>query len=241
MMKMMNSSQILISSVGAAAAAAVASPAIYQQSQWSSHLTAPPSPQANLGGAVLACVLSFLAAAVSSAGGVGGGSLYVPILTVAAGLGLKTAVAVSTFMVTGGTLSNVLYTLFLRGGGGSGRRPPIDYGIAVVSQPCLLLGVSAGVVCNVVFPEWLVTALFSLFLAFATFKTYRAGVRRWRAETAELGGAAAAEVEPLLGRNGGGRRCQWVDLLVLVTVWLCFFAMHLFIGGDGAKVRAELS
>ena len=234
---MMNSSQILISSVGAAAAA---SPAIYQQSQWSSHLTAPPSPQANLGGAVLACVLSFLAAAVSSAGGVGGGSLYVPILSVVAGLVLKTAVAFSTFMVTRGTLSNVLCTLFLRRGCGD-RQPLIDYGIAVVSQPCLLLGVSAGVVCNVVSPQWLITALFSLFLAFATVKTYRTGVRRWRAETAELGGAAAAEVEPLLGRNGGGRRCQWVDLLVLVTVWLCFFAMHLFIGGDGAKVRAELS
>ena len=146
---MMNSSQILISSVGAAAAA---SPAIYQQSQWSSHLTAPPSPQANLGGAVLACVLSFLAAAVSSAGGVGGGSLYVPILSVVAGLVLKTAVAFSTFMVTRGTLSNVLCTLFLRRGGGD-RQPLIDYGIAVVSQPCLLLGVSAGVVCNVVSPE----------------------------------------------------------------------------------------
>jgi hypothetical protein len=246
---MMNSSKLLISSVGAAAA----SPGIYQ-SQWSSQVTAP-SPQINLG-AVLACVLSFLAAAVSSAGGVGGGSLYVPILSVVAGLGPKTAAAFSTFMVTGGTLSNVLYTLLLRGGG---RRPLIDYGIAVVSQPCLLLGVSAGVVCNVMFPEWLITALFSLFLAFATFKTYRTGVRRCRAETAELGripdaaaaegAAAAAAEEPLLGRNGGGgggggdggRRCQWVDLLVLVTVWLCFFAMHLFIGGDGAKVRAELS
>jgi len=55
-------------------------------------------------------------------------------------------------------------------------------------------------------------------------------VRRWRAETAGLGripGAAGAEdaataedEEPLLGRNGGHRRCQWVDLLVLVTVWL---------------------
>ncbi|RLM85852.1 hypothetical protein C2845_PM04G08470 [Panicum miliaceum] len=91
---MMNSSQLLISSVGAAAA----SPGIYQ-SQWSSQVTAP-SPQINLG-AVLACVLSFLAAAVSSAGGVGGGSLYVPILSVVAGLGLKTAAAFSTFMVTG--------------------------------------------------------------------------------------------------------------------------------------------
>lgn len=204
--------------------------------------------QSNLG-TILACILSFLAAAVSSAGGVGGGSLYVPILNIVAGLSLKTATALSTFMVTGGTLSNVLYTLFLRGSGsghGQGQQQPlIDYDIAVVSQPCLLLGVSVGVVCNVVFPEWLITALFSLFLAFATFKTYGAGVRRWRAETAELGrmppdavGGAAAE-EALLGRNasGGGRRCQWVDLVVLVTVWLCFFVMHLFIGGEGAKVR----
>jgi hypothetical protein len=203
--------------------------------------------QSNLG-TILACILSFLAAAVSSAGGVGGGSLYVPILNIVAGLSLKTATALSTFMVTGGTLSNVLYTLFLRGGGsgqGQGQQPLIDYDIAVVSQPCLLLGVSVGVVCNVVFPEWLITVLFSLFLAFATFKTYGAGVRRWRAETAELGrmlpdavGGATAE-EALLGRNasGGGRRCQWVDLAVLVTVWLCFFVMHLFIGGEGAKVR----
>nr|CAB3504345.1 unnamed protein product [Digitaria exilis] len=199
------------------------------------------SSQSNLGGTVLACTLSFLAAAISSAGGVGGGSLYVPILTVVAGLGLKTATAFSTFMVTGSTLSNVLYTVFFLRSGGR-RKPVIDYDIAVVSQPCLLLGASAGVVCNVVFPEWLVTALFSLFLAFATFKTYGAGVRRWRAETPELGripddvAAVAAAEEALLGENGGGGwRCQWVDLVVLVTVWLCFFVMHLFIGGEGAK------
>ncbi|TKW31629.1 hypothetical protein SEVIR_2G118200v4 [Setaria viridis] len=228
----MNSSQLLISSAGAA------NSAIYQ-SQWS-------LPQQRNLGTVLACTLSFLAAAMSSAGGVGGGSLYVPILSIVAGLGLKTATAFSTFMVTGGTLSNVLYTLFLRGGGGGGRQPLIDCGIAVVSQPCLLLGVSAGVVCNVAFPEWLITALFSLFLAFAMFKTYGAGVRRWRADTVELGRipdeAAAAEAnlpdEALLGQNGGsggGGRCQWVGLVVLVTVWLSFFVMHLFIGGDGAE------
>ncbi|CAL5079870.1 unnamed protein product [Urochloa decumbens] len=236
----MNSSQLLIPS------AAAASPATYQ-SQWSSQ-------QNNPGTVVLASVLSFLAAAISSAGGVGGGSLYVPILTIAAGLGLKAATAFSTFMVTGGTLSNVLYTLlFLRrrgagGHGGAGRQPPaIDYGIAVVSQPCLLLGASAGVLCNVAFPEWLVTALFATFLALATLKTCAAGVRRWRAETADLGRApdaagddgAAAEEEALLGGNGGGGgdgRCQWaVDLAVLVAVWLCFFVMHLFIGGEGAK------
>lgn len=227
---MTNSSQLLISSAGSASSGI--------------HETQLSMQQSNLG-TVLSCILSFMAAAISSAGGVGGGSLYVPILSIVAGLGVKTATAFSTFMVTGGTLSNVLYTLFFRGG----RQPLIDYGIAVVSQPCLLLGVSAGVVCNVAFPECLVTALFSLFLAFATFKTYGAGTRRWRAETAELGRipdaagheVGAAEAEALLGQDGGGgsgggRRCQWVDLVVLVTVWLCFFVMHLFIGGEGAKV-----
>ncbi|KAK1667877.1 hypothetical protein QYE76_056036 [Lolium multiflorum] len=191
---------------------------------------------------VLACVLSFLAATISSAGGVGGGSLYVPILNIVAGLSLKTSTAFSTFMVTGGTLSNVLYTLLVRGPGPDGQ-PLIDYDIAVVSQPCLLLGVSVGVVSNVMFPEWLITALFAAFLSFATFKTYGTGMRRWRGETAAarrvLEGASAGEgtEEALIGQKGegGGHGCHWVDLVVLVTVWLCFFVMHLFIGGEGAK------
>ncbi|KAL6906137.1 hypothetical protein ACP4OV_003738 [Aristida adscensionis] len=234
----MNSSSSHLHASAASSAAAIA--------QWSSQPMG-----SSFGTTVLACVLAFLAAAVSSAGGVGGGSLYVPILNIAAGLSLKTSTALSTFMVTGGTLSNVLCTLLLRlrrgsGAGAGGGRPLIDYDIAVVSQPCLLLGASAGVVCNVVFPEWLVTALFALFLAFATLKTYGAGVRRWRAETAEMsrappeagGGAGDGADEPLLGRtaagSGGGGRFKWADLLVLVAVWLCFFVVHLFIGGEGA-------
>ena len=222
-----------------------------EASQWrETHLRDPSSHPG--GGAahvgvrpntVVAWALSFLAASVSSAGGVGGGSLFLPILNLVAGLSLKRATAYSSFMVTGGADSNVLYNLACTGMAGRGGGRLIDYDIALLFQPCLLLGVSIGVVCNVVFPECLITALFSLFLAFATFKTYGAGVRRWRAETAELGrmppdavSGAAAE-EALLGRNAsGGRRCQWVDLAVLITVWLCFFVMHLFIGGEGAKV-----
>ncbi|KAL6643897.1 hypothetical protein ACP70R_018663 [Stipagrostis hirtigluma subsp. patula] len=242
---MMNSSHLAAS---AAARVGSSTMQLSPQGGWSSQVM-DSSLQGNLR-TVAACVLSFVAAAVSSAGGVGGGSLYVPILNIVAGLGLKTSTAFSTFMVTGGTLSNVLYTLFLRGsgGGGSGGGRPslIDYDVAVVSQPCLLLGVSAGVVCNVMFPEWLITALFSLFLALATFKTYGVGVRRWRAETEEMGRRAegggiedGAEEALLLGRSRRG--CQWVDLVVLVTVWLCFFVMHLFIGGEGAQVGRSTS
>ncbi|XP_020200042.1 sulfite exporter TauE/SafE family protein 2-like [Aegilops tauschii subsp. strangulata] len=223
--------------------AATAANSSFYLSQWRSQVmmgveSSLLAQQSSLLRTVLACILSFLAATMSSAAGVGGGSLYVPILNIVAGLSLKTSVAFSTFMVTGGTLSNVLYTLLARGPG------LIDYDVAVVSQPCLLLGVSVGVVCNVVFPEWLITVLFTGFLSLATFKTYGTGLKRWRAESAAtergvLEGASTREgaEEPLLigQKEGAGHGYHWVDLAVLFSVWLCFFVIHLFIGGEGAK------
>ncbi|XP_044960252.1 sulfite exporter TauE/SafE family protein 2-like [Hordeum vulgare subsp. vulgare] len=224
--------------------AATAANSTFYLSQWRSQVTMGVESsllvqQSSLLPTVLACILSFLAATMSSAAGVGGGSLYVPILNIVAGLSLKTSTAFSTFMVTGGTLSNVLYTLLARGPG------LIDYDVAVVSQPCLLLGVSIGVVCNVMFPEWLITVLFTGFLSLATFKTYGTGLKRWRAESAAtargvLEGASTTrdgtEEALLIGRKEGATHgCHWVDLTVLFTVWLCFFVIHLFIGGEGAK------
>ncbi|KAI4977538.1 hypothetical protein ZWY2020_059675 [Hordeum vulgare] len=224
--------------------AATAANSTFYLSQWRSQVTMGVessllAQQSSLLPTVLACILSFLAATMSSAAGVGGGSLYVPILNIVAGLSLKTSTAFSTFMVTGGTLSNVLYTLLARGPG------LIDYDVAVVSQPCLLLGVSIGVVCNVMFPEWLITVLFTGFLSLATFKTYGTGLKRWRAESAAtargvLEGASTTrdgtEEALLIGRKEGATHgCHWVDLTVLFTVWLCFFVIHLFIGGEGAK------
>ncbi|KAF8766104.1 hypothetical protein HU200_007599 [Digitaria exilis] len=209
----------------------------------SSHPGAAPGVRPNT---VAAWVLSFLAASVSSAGGVGGGSLFLPILNLVAGVSLKRATAYSSFMVTGGAASNVLYNLACTGGGGG--RKLIDYDIALLFQPCLLLGVSIGVVCNVMFPEWLITVLFSLFLAFCTAKTCRAGVKIWRSETCGVGGGAGAGAdetkEPLLlarggsvaeGGGGNGEGFPWKDVALLVMVWLCFFALHVLIGDKHGK------
>ncbi|CAO2194927.1 unnamed protein product [Urochloa humidicola] len=196
---------------------------------------------------VAAWVLSFLAASVSSAGGVGGGSLFLPILNLVAGLSLKRATAFSSFMVTGGAASNVLYNLACAAGGGG--RQLIDYDIALLFQPCLLLGVSIGVVCNVVFPEWLITALFSLFLACCTAKTCRAGLKIWRSETRGGGAGARSSKEPLLLPRGAGSDAEdgggggsngaagfpWKDVALLVMVWLCFLALHVLIGDKHGK------
>jgi len=37
--------------------------------------------------------------------------------------------------------------------------PIIDYDLALLIQPMLMLGISIGVLCNVIFPNWLVTIL----------------------------------------------------------------------------------
>ncbi|GKV42316.1 hypothetical protein SLEP1_g49726 [Rubroshorea leprosula] len=110
---------------------------------------------------LLAGLFCFIAASISSAGGIGGGGLFIPILTIVAALDLKTASSFSAFMVTGGSVANVIYTLCTTSEKFGGKTL-IDYDIALLSEPCMLLGVSRGIICKLVFPEWLITILFAL-------------------------------------------------------------------------------
>nr|CAD1829317.1 unnamed protein product [Ananas comosus var. bracteatus] len=198
-----------------------------------------------------AWVLCFLAASVCSAGGVGGGSLFLPILNLVAGLSLKRATTFSAFMVAAGSLSNVLYTLLVMRRGQLSS-PLINYEIALLSQPCMLLGVSAGVVCNLMFPEWLITVSFAAFLACCTYKTFGAGLRCWEEETKEIGrvimsGSSGGAHDPLVdgAREGeeekGSSGIPLKDLVVLLLIWLCFFLLHVLLGDKHGKVQISSS
>jgi len=68
----------------------------------------------------------------------------------------------------GASVSTVYYNLKLKHP--SLDIPLIDYDLAMLIQPMLMLGISIGVIFNVVFPDWLVTALLIiLFLGFFFF------------------------------------------------------------------------
>jgi hypothetical protein len=60
-------------------------------------------------------------------------------------------------MIMGASVSTVYYNLKLKHP--TLDMPLIDYDLALLIQPMLMLGVSIGVIFNVVFPDWLVTAL----------------------------------------------------------------------------------
>ncbi|RWW25291.1 hypothetical protein BHE74_00055024 [Ensete ventricosum] len=195
---------------------------------------------------IVSCLLCFIAASVSSAGGVGGGSLFLPILNLVAALDLKAATTFSAFMVTGGSIANVLCNLFFTSRGAEATNPLINYEIALLSQPSMLLGVSLGVICNIMFPEWLITLLFAVFLACSTFRTCNAGVRCWHAETEETEttdgcrrerGVNGMEEALLGGAQRGRIRFPWKDMVVLVMIWVCFFLLHVLAGDKRGKVR----
>ncbi|KAK2991011.1 hypothetical protein RJ640_005493 [Escallonia rubra] len=187
---------------------------------------------------VAAGILCFIASSISSAGGIGGGGLFISILTVVAGIDLRTASSFSAFMVTGGSFANVVCNMF-------GGKTLIDYDIALLSEPCMLFGVSIGVICNVVLPEWLITTLFAVFLAWASFKTCKLGVLYWKLESEEVardgcgrlgkGLVMRAEIcdesEPLLG---GNENCILGFLLmklgVLILIWCSFVLLYLLRG-----------
>ncbi|KAF3683816.1 putative cysteine-rich receptor-like protein kinase 6-like [Capsicum annuum] len=126
--------------------------------------------------------VSYSNASLSSDGGIGGGRLYVPILTIIASVDLKTASSFSAFMVTGGSIGNVVCNICVTSPKNGGKIL-IDFDIAFLSKPRMLLGVSIGVICTKVLPEWLITILFAVFLVFCTFRTCKLGFFYWKLES----------------------------------------------------------
>jgi len=60
-------------------------------------------------------------------------------------------------MITGAAASTVLYNIRLRHP--TLELPIIDYDLALLFQPMLILGISIGVTLNVLFSDWMITIL----------------------------------------------------------------------------------
>ncbi|CAN1188235.1 Sulfite exporter TauE/SafE family protein 2 [Linum perenne] len=141
-------------------------------------------------------------------GGSGSGELFIPILTLVAGYELRTASTLSAFMISAGSIANVICNFAIKFiGPGSGG---INFDIALLLEPMMLLGVSIMVIWNDVFPEWLITAMFVAFLVWSTVKTCLNGVVKWKSETEETNRSSwdksFGDVEPLLGWE---EDCEW--------------------------------
>ncbi|KAK6124991.1 hypothetical protein DH2020_041265 [Rehmannia glutinosa] len=161
---------------------------------------------------VLGTVIGFFGAALGSIGGVGGGGIFVPMLTLIIGFDPKTSTAISKCMITGAAVATVYYNLKLRHP--SRELPIIDYDLALLFQPMLVLGISIGVIFNVIFAEWMVTVLLILLFIGTSTKAFFKGVETWKKET-------------IIKKVSIIDNVYWKKLSILIVVWLIILLLHI--------------
>ncbi|KHG04871.1 hypothetical protein F383_28778 [Gossypium arboreum] len=142
---------------------------------------------------VLGSIIGFFGAAFGSVGGVGGGGIFVPMLSLIIGFDAKSATAISKCMIMGAAASTVYYNLKLRHP--TLDMPIIDYDLALLIQPMLMMGISIGVTFNVLFADWMVTVLLIILFLGTSTKAFFKGVETWKKETI-LKKEAARRLEP---------------------------------------------
>ncbi|KAK9832849.1 hypothetical protein WJX81_007097 [Elliptochloris bilobata] len=150
---------------------------------------------------VVALVLACFCALLANSAGIGGGPFYLPILNIMLGFNLKAATALSHTIVATSALASSVYG-FLHTSPTHPDRPLVDLDLVITFVPALLLGVSFGVLFNVLFPEWLQTALLVVLLAVVVWKTAAKGLKQWQQE--QNAKKADSEREQLLNGEEAG-------------------------------------
>ncbi|XP_057743249.1 sulfite exporter TauE/SafE family protein 4 [Arachis stenosperma] len=194
---------------------------------------------------VLATVIGFLGSAFGTVGGVGGGGIFVPMLTLLVGFDTKSAAALSKCMIMGASASSVWYNL--RVPHPTKEVPILDYDLALLFQPMLLLGITIGVSLSVVFPYWLITVLIIILFIGTSSRSFFKGIEMWKEETLLKEKAKQEETivnsrgellidtkyEPLIPREEKSAleimclNLRWKRMLVLMVVWLGFLLIQI--------------
>ncbi|CAI8584620.1 unnamed protein product, partial [Vicia faba] len=196
----------------------------------------------------LATVISFFGSACGTVGGVGGGGIFVPMLNLLLGFDAKSAAALSKCMIMGASASSVWYNL--RVAHPTKEVPILDYDLALLFQPMLMLGITLGVTLSVVFPFWLITVLIIILFIGTSSRSFFKGIQMWRVETIlknETAKQAAlvnsngeyetvlidARYEPLIPKEKKSTmqilcfNLKWKRILVLLAVWISFLLIQI--------------
>jgi len=111
--------------------------------------------------------------------------MFVPLLVALANLSPESAVPLSQFMIFCGSIVNLSVFLGERHPAHL-KKPVIDYDCVVLFEPVLTLGVTLGVLCNKMTPQWVLLLLLALVLGFAFWRTASKALKQWDKEKKTL-------------------------------------------------------
>ncbi|XP_038898073.1 sulfite exporter TauE/SafE family protein 3-like isoform X1 [Benincasa hispida] len=192
---------------------------------------------------ILGTIVGFTGAAFGSIGGVGGGGLFLPMLNLILGFDAKSSTAMSKCMIMGAAVSTVYYNLKLRHP--FFDVPMIDYDLVLIVQPMLLLGISIGVIFNVIFADWMVTILLIVLFLLISTKAFMRGVKTWDKETLlkretdsqsqdgereyrTIPDGSQQETEKARSKISIVKNVYWKELGLLLFVWVAFLVLQIF-------------
>ena len=151
-------------------------------------------------------LLCFLGGALCAGGGIGGGAFYLSAFMLVCGFDAHYAVPLSKITIFGVAIGGLVVLLPQRHPHSS-RRALIDFDVALVLEPTVMLGTVIGVFFNVVSPTWVIVVCLSVLFTVTSYRTVKKGVTLYRKEkAAEL--ARAAEINAVAldkGRKAGSR------------------------------------
>ncbi|KAF1002177.1 hypothetical protein AG4045_008302 [Apium graveolens] len=193
---------------------------------------------------MVATVIGFLGSGLGTVGGVGGGGIFVPMLTLIVGFDTKSAAALSKCMIMGASAASVWYNLNVRHP--CREVPIIDYDLALLFQPMLMLGITFGVSLSVVFPYWLITILIIVLFLGTSSRSFLKATELWKAETLlkkemrKPQGTTNSRVEllietvyePLIEKEEKTAlqvivfNLKWKRILALLVLWLSNMALQ---------------
>jgi uncharacterized membrane protein YfcA len=147
---------------------------------------------------------------LSAAAGMGGGGVYVPLMLLLLGFSTKEAVPLSQAMIVGGAVVNVLMFCGERHPKFPSR-PKIDYNVVMMLNPGLAIGVTVGVMINIITPQWIIVATLIVTLVLALQKSWTKGIAQWRKESTALATGGTTD-GGLPGGGAGNQQSQGVKI-----------------------------
>eukprot|EP00250_Pteridium_aquilinum_P016788 c23294_g2_i2 orf=270-1436(-) len=188
---------------------------------------------------VVGSIIAFIGGSLGCAGGIGGGGIFVPMLVLIIGFDEKSSTALSKCMIMGASAASVLFNFGL-------KSSLIDYDLALVFQPMLMLGISIGVIFNVIFPNWIVTILLLVLFTGTALTTFIRAVSLYKKETIEklldkeersancqvssetdLENTECIDLEPFDAQNSNSMKRHWKSFVALGYVWISFLVLQI--------------
>jgi len=151
---------------------------------------------------VIVCSIAlFLSGILCSAGGIGGGGIYVTVLMVFGQLSVVDAVPLSKAVVFLGSISSLVLNMRKNFVSSSSTRTLIDFNLCRLVVPSALLGTYAGVFFNWLMPGWIIVLLLTTILCIMTATVGHTAMRQ-HAEEHNTSSLVPASSEVAAAKSG---------------------------------------